>query len=109
MRESQKFTRGDVVRVADDLGSTMSHFRSGADAIVMGSYRDQYGGSDAKNYTLMFCDDGNRVSWYYEYQLTLIRHGGQRERRKRRTCCGSLRTGRDSRQPANIPAQASPN
>lgn len=75
----QQFQRGDVVRVADDLGSFMSHFRAGADAVVMGSYADQYGGSDHDSYTLMFCDNGSEVSWYYGAQLTLIRHGEEQD------------------------------
>lgn len=73
----QLFHRGDMVRVAKDLGSSMSHFRADADAIVIGSYRDQYRGENGEDYTLLFCDDGNQVSWYHERQLTLIRHAGE--------------------------------
>lgn len=43
----QQFKRGDVVRIAEDLGQSMSHFGGkGETAVVMGSYRDQYGGND---------------------------------------------------------------
>jgi hypothetical protein len=80
--KEQKFKRGDVVHVAADLGRAMSHFKSDADAIVMGSYRDQFGGSDdhsADSYTLMFCDTGGECSWYETSQLTFLRHGGQEE------------------------------
>jgi hypothetical protein len=71
---SQKFQRGDYVRVAKDLGLSMSHFRADCDAIVIGSYRDQYGGSNNKSYTLYFEDSG-QCSWYDEEQLSLIEAG----------------------------------
>lgn len=67
----QKFQKGDLVEVDEDLGSTMRHFDSGCNAIVIGSYADQYGGSNTSSYTLYIKDKG-RVSWYNEYQLTLI-------------------------------------
>lgn len=69
----QKFKRGDVVRIADDLGPMMAHFEKGQTAIVMGSYDDQYGGGNSRDYTLML-EDCSRVSWYHEDQLTFIRH-----------------------------------
>ena len=75
----QRFKRGDKVRVADDLGECRSHFRSGFDAIVMGSYASQCGGTlerDHSNYTLMACDDGNELSWYDGSVLTFIEHAG---------------------------------
>lgn len=69
-----KFKRGDVVRVADDLGPQMSHFRSGEDAVVMGSYRDQFGhGRGPDNYTVMFLD-GAEHSWYPACTLAILRH-----------------------------------
>lgn len=70
----QKFNKGDKVKVADDLGSSMSHFQSGMAAIVTGSYKDQYGGSDTKSYTIHIQGQGE-CSWYYENQLTLIERG----------------------------------
>jgi len=71
---SQKFQRGDHVQVADDLGECMAHFQSGCEAIVVGSYRDQYGGDTTDIYTL-FIKDSGEVSWYQEPQLTLIEAG----------------------------------
>lgn len=71
---SQKYHHGDLVRVADNLGSSMSHFQSGCDAIVVGSYLDQYGGNGSDNdkvYTLYFRGRGTS-SWYYEHQLALV-------------------------------------
>lgn len=67
----QMFTNGDLVHIAKDLGSSMSHFTSDADAIVMYSYNDRYGGGDTKSYSLYIKGHGE-VSWYYEHQLTLI-------------------------------------
>ncbi len=83
-RSTQLFHRGDVVKVADDLGPSMSHFYgAGESAFVIGSYFDQFGGSpDSPNgghsYTLMFPTHGE-VSWYYESQLTLLRLGAPDE------------------------------
>lgn len=42
---NQKFGKYDYVRIAKDLGSSMSHFPADEDAIVMYSYHDLYGGS----------------------------------------------------------------
>lgn len=71
----QKFVKGDLVRVAKNMGSGMSHFDSDCDAIVMHSYKDKYGGgkSRMKIYCLYIKGRGE-VSWYYENQLTLIEH-----------------------------------
>jgi hypothetical protein len=74
MSEAQKFHNGDWVRVAKDLGPEMSHFPSDCEAIVVGSYADQYGGSNGTSYTLRL-KDGGETSWYYESQLTLIEAG----------------------------------
>jgi hypothetical protein len=73
---AQKFNKGDLVRVADDLGPSMRHFTASIDAIVIGSYFDQYGGADDhdrvnESYTLYLKGRGE-VSWYHENQLTLI-------------------------------------
>lgn len=78
MKQQQKFKRGDVVHIAKDLGPMMSHFTADVDAIVMGSYRDQFGVGSTSRYTLMFLD-GYECSWYDEYDLTLLRHGGEEE------------------------------
>lgn len=69
----QKFVKGDMVRVASDLGPMRSHFQGDCDAIVIGSYADQYGGSNRDSYTLHI-KGGGRTSWYYEKDLTLIAH-----------------------------------
>jgi len=67
----QKFNKGDYVQIAKDLGESMSHFTSDCEAIVIGSYADQYGGSDTNSYTLHIKGEG-RSSWYYGEQLELI-------------------------------------
>lgn len=67
----QKFKKGDLVKIAKDLGSSMSHFTNDCEAIVMGSYADKFGGPDTKSYTL-FLENGGECAWYEEHQLTLI-------------------------------------
>lgn len=67
-----RFHHGDHVRIADDLGRGMSHFPgAGEEAIVIGSYGDQYGGNDHHAYTLHVRGHGEN-SWYQANQLTLI-------------------------------------
>ena len=72
--EGQKFRKGDLVRIAKDLGASMSRFPSDCEAIVLGSYADQFGGNDTQSYTL-FLKGRNEVSWYYESQLTWLEEG----------------------------------
>lgn len=72
-----KYKHGDMVRVADDLGDTMSHFESGVDAIILGSYQDLCGGSmkhHHREYSIYIRGKGS-VSWYKEDQLELIERG----------------------------------
>ena len=76
MLEDVKNMRFEV-RVADDLGDTMSHFESGVDAIILGSYQDLYFGSmehHHKEYSIYIRGKGS-VSWYKEDQLELVRKG----------------------------------
>jgi|GEM_PF-1438527 len=69
----QKYHKGDFVHVIKDLGPTMSHFESDCYAIVIGSYKDQYGGGkrESQQYTIHIKGRGES-SWYYEQQLELI-------------------------------------
>lgn len=68
----QKYHKGDHVQVAKDLGESMSHFTSDCEAIVIGSYTDQYGGGrESSSYTLHLKGRG-QSSWYDEWQLELI-------------------------------------
>jgi hypothetical protein len=73
----QKFKRGNLVKIAKDLGPHMSHFENDKEAVIIGSYDDLYGGGNTSQYSLMFTDTGSRSSWYYESQLTLINEGGE--------------------------------
>lgn len=55
----------------------MSHFECDTEAVIIGSYADQFGGGDHDgDYTVML-PDGNESSWYEEDQLTLIDEGGE--------------------------------
>jgi hypothetical protein len=67
----QKFHNGDLVHVTKDLGPHMAHFTSDIDAVVIGSYADQFGGNNRKSYTLHLKGRG-QSSWYEEHQLSLI-------------------------------------
>lgn len=71
----QKFQRGDLVQIAEDLGTSMPHFTSNKRAVVVGTYDEQFGGGDIDIYTLHVEGEG-QVSWYHEHQLTLIKKGG---------------------------------
>lgn len=68
---TQKFHKGDLVHVAKNLGHSMAHFTADIDAIVIGSYNDQYGCNNVKDYTLHLKGRG-QCSWYHESQLELI-------------------------------------
>jgi hypothetical protein len=70
----QKFHKGDWVRVAKDLGPSMKHFIADCEAIVIGSYDDQFGCGNTTDYTLHLNGRGE-CSWYHEGQLTLIEAG----------------------------------
>ena len=72
--EGQKFPNGSRVRISDDLGPSMSHFKSGANATVCYTYAHAYGGADVKSYTLDI-DDYGSSAWYHEHQLTAINEG----------------------------------
>jgi hypothetical protein len=75
--KKQKFQRGDVVTIANEMPSFMSHFRCGCNAVVLGTYNDFYGKSKIDRYALHLEPDedghgGGHSSWYHECQLTLV-------------------------------------
>lgn len=81
----QKFKRGNRVKVADDYSNIIyisgdrelpKHESAGKEAFIIGSYADQFGGSDYSKYTLMF-KDGSTCSWFPESELSLIDEGGE--------------------------------
>ena len=82
----QKFHRGDIVRVAKKLDVTRSHFTCDCDAIVFGSYADQYsgrGGTDV--FTLLLLPQRRKPytsSWYPEQSLTLKKRATLKSIRK---------------------------
>jgi hypothetical protein len=75
----QKFQKGDLVRIAKDLGPSMSHFTDDCEAIVIGSYADQYPqydkGERAQQKFMLHLKGLGQSSWYSVGQLTLIESG----------------------------------
>lgn len=74
---TQKYFKGDLVRIAADLGPSMDHFEKDCEAVVMYSYTERYGKAPNSDnqYCLFVLTDGYKgeVSWYNEDQLTFIR------------------------------------
>src|SRR5689334_19592069 len=70
----QKFAPGSRVRIADDLGPSMSHFPKGRLATVMHTYAHAYDTDDPRDLKTYCLDvDGvGRISWYDEDQLTAV-------------------------------------
>jgi hypothetical protein len=71
----QKFPIGGFVRIADDLGECMDHFRKSTYAMVEHTYDHAYGCGDVESYSLLVRNaDGTwgSSSWYKEWQLTLV-------------------------------------
>ncbi len=68
----QKFQKHDLVRIAKDLGKSMSHFTNDCDAVVLYSYADKYGHGAHDKYALYLKGHGFSA-WYYEHQLSLIK------------------------------------
>ena len=79
----QKFKNGDLVRVAERSlyqrfnpetgGTEPCGVQPACNAIVIGSYADQFGGDNVESYTL-FVEGGGKTSWFQEGELTMIRH-----------------------------------
>ena len=69
--KKQKYPRGCRVRIAKNLGPSMSHFEAGRDATVLYTYASKYGYGDFKAYGLDV-DGIGEVAWYKEKQLTRI-------------------------------------
>lgn len=75
---TQKYFHGQRVKVDAKTPAHMRHFESGFEGIVDYSYTDRYGGKagDGPCYSLLVLDNNdtpvNRISWYYETQLTLL-------------------------------------
>ena len=74
--DKQKFNHGDHVMIAKDLGRGRDHFTNDCEAIVIGSYRDKFGGDNTDSYTI-YIKGHDEHSWYYTADLTLIKDGQQ--------------------------------
>ena len=74
--KKQKFPRGTMVKVDDEMPAIMAHFPCGFYGIVEYSYRQEYGFGPAKSYSLIVLDKNNKpinsIAWYEEYQLLLV-------------------------------------
>ena len=70
----QKYPKGTLVQIDKDLGSSMSHFPSEIQAVVIGTYSQLCGGDDVDSYAICHARS-TYTSWYHEHQLTKI--GGQ--------------------------------
>ena len=73
----QKFRKLSFVHVKVDKVKTpeMSHFDSGFDAIIEGSYSQLYGGRNTSAYSVYKLKDGkivNKIAWFEEEQLSLL-------------------------------------
>jgi len=82
-KSRQKYLRGMKVHVGKDLPPNMSHFERDFDAIIVGSYVDQFGSqlmtlADDRNYKMysvaILKDERivNILAWYDESHLRLI-------------------------------------
>lgn len=67
----QKFPCGTRVQIAKDLGSSMSHFISGAKGTVEFTYAHAFGGTNVEEYSIDVDGFGSHA-WYKEWQLTEI-------------------------------------
>ena len=71
--KKQKFFRGDLVQIADDLGASMRHFDKGCKAIVLGTYSELCNdNNNVDDYQLYILPNKGACSWYRTPQLTLI-------------------------------------
>jgi len=72
--KGQKYKNGVIVRIKDDLGESMSHFKSGVFAVVEHTYAHAFGGGgqNEQQYSLLVrYKPGEWIStaWYYDFQL----------------------------------------
>jgi hypothetical protein len=86
---TQKFPELTFVRIDVDakLNPEMSHFDTGFDAIIEGSYAQLYGGGDTKSYSVYKLHEGvivNNVAWYEEHQITALSKSLQNKRKAKK-------------------------
>jgi len=73
--KKQKFFKGDLVQIADDLGFSMKHFKKNCKAIVLGTYAELCRSHDdncVDSYSLYILPDKGSSAWYNTDQITLI-------------------------------------
>ncbi len=73
----QDLFRGHRVRVAKTMPDNMAHFDCDCDAIVIGSYADEHGGSKSEDFQtftllLLHSEGVTEVAWYPRECLTLM-------------------------------------
>lgn len=72
--KEQKFFRGDLVQIADDLGPSMRHFSKGCKAIVIGTYAELcHDDNEVDSYRVYLIPNRGSSAWYKTHQLTLIK------------------------------------
>ena len=64
----QKFRIGDIVRIKENA----------LEAVILGSYRDLYGGVNIRNYSLRL-ENGGESAWHHENEIELIEMLEQRD------------------------------
>lgn len=71
--KEQKFFKGDLVQIANDLGDSKRHFPKGCKAIVIGSYAELcHDDNKVDKLQLYLLPDRGTSAWYHTEQLTLI-------------------------------------
>lgn len=75
----QKYFRGYRVKIADKLPDCKSHFPTGIEAIIVGSYSDLYDdmpdtdeGEEHEYAVLLLKEVPDHCAWYEESLLTLV-------------------------------------
>lgn len=74
----QKYKIGDKVYIQKELPPSMSHFDCDQEAIIIGSYEDQYGHEyvTEPTYGVLRLKSGYYTAWYPEKVLHFIEHVG---------------------------------
>lgn len=68
------FKKYDLVRIKDLSGTSKYHFPHSTEAIVLHTFKEQFGGENDESMCLYVKDHGE-VSWYVPCNLTLVEHG----------------------------------
>ena len=69
----QKYFKGDLVQLGE-MPITMKHFPANCQAVVLYTYKEQFGGGrkEEKDYGLYILPNKGETAWYHEEQLTFI-------------------------------------